>query len=95
MFAATAVKNDIVQRPIKPSDGMWRFDKIIDSVIDPNVERQPRFWENVMIAASRLNAGKDTWDPEGYGIVASYANTKTAYSQLGFRKARRVSDTDW
>lgn len=40
-------------------------------------------------AARALNAGRETWDRTGYGIVASYAQTRAAYATPGFAEARK------
>lgn len=81
--AATAVKNDMAQSRIKSTDSIRRFDKAIESVIDPNVERPPYFWERVALAAKRLNMwNDDAWHKDGYGVVAAYAEDRTAYADL-------------
>jgi len=87
--AAEAVAADMVRRPPSGSDGIWRFDGVIRPILGKVAERTKEFWNEVEREARRQNAGKDAWDPGGYGVVASYAQTHAAFAVPGFAGARR------
>lgn len=86
--AATSVKEDMETRPVTGADGIWRFDRICESQFGKGYNHPKEFWLEVEKRARKLNAGKDTWDRAGFGIVASFAQTRAAYATPGFAEAR-------
>lgn len=85
--AALAVEQDMKRRPIAGAS-IYRFDRIIGKVFGDS-KRSREFWLDVERQCRVKNAGKDTWDAAGYGIVASFAQTIAAYATPGFAAARR------
>lgn len=92
--AAAAVKQDFIDRPTTPGEGIWRFDQAIERVIDPK-GRTKEFWVELRDLACRVNKGKETWDRDGFGIVSSYAGNKAAYATPGFTEAKRLQGLYW
>ena len=87
--AAGAVKKSMEERPVKDSDGIWRFDLILRTVLGHMSYRSKEDWHKIQEIAWKKNFKKETWDREGYGIVASFAQTNAAYATPGFAEARR------
>ena len=83
--AALAVKQDMERKPVTGADGIWRFDRVCEQVIGKRDRETLRAIERV---AREKNARRDTWDREGFGIVASFAQTKAAFMTPGFAEAR-------
>lgn len=84
--AAKAVAEDMARRAPSGADGIWRFDRIVEGVLGK--EHNQETWRAMERRARELNARKDTWDRGGYGIVASFAQTKAAFATPGFAEAR-------
>ncbi len=85
--AATDVALDMERRPPSGSDGIWRFNRLIERVFASPKTKE--FWAEVERRCRARNAGNDTWHPGGFGIVASFAQTKAAFATPGFAEARR------
>lgn len=84
--AAAAVAADMLAYPPSASDGIWRFDKIIEKIlVSPKTKEE---WLIVYKIALGANLNRDTWDRSGYGIVVNYAQTRAAYATPGFAEAR-------
>lgn len=87
--AAQAVALDMAARPPRASDGIWRFDAVLRPILGVTGDHPKEFWNELERRARARNAGKDAWDPGGYGVVASYASTMGAFATPGFAEARR------
>lgn len=87
-IAASIVARDMKARPVSEKDGIWRFDMALRNYFGGAHYRPREFWLEVERQARAKNAGKDTWDSAGYGIVASFASTTAAYATPGFAEAR-------
>jgi hypothetical protein len=86
--AAKAVAEDMERKASSGSDGIWRFDRILEGVFGAE-PRSKEVWREIERRARECNSKKDTWDRGGYGIVASFAQTKAAYATLGRLKVRK------
>lgn len=86
--AKKAVEADMKQRPPSVKDGIWRFDRIIDTVFG-TARRDKEFWLEVERIARKKNVGARFGSWTGYSVVASYAQSKAAYATPGFAAARR------
>ena len=86
--AATAVNQDMERRPVTGADGIWRFDRILERQFGQTHNHPKEFWLEVQERAYQLNSGQDTWSPAGFGIVASFAQTRAAFATPGFAEAR-------
>ena len=82
--AARAVKDDMARAP--SGAGIWRFDEVLNRIVGP---RGRDFLRAVGKLAREKNLGRDTWDREGFGIVAAWAENKVAWMTPGFAQARR------
>lgn len=87
--AAAKCAKSMKERPVKSSDGIWRFDLILRTVLGHSSYRSKETWLEIYELAMRKNFMKDTWDQNGYGIVAAYAQNNAAYVTPGFAAARR------
>jgi hypothetical protein len=87
--AASIVARDMERRPVSARDGIWRFDRALRDFFGETRAHPREFWIEIYNRAFIKNAGKDTWDSAGYGIVASFAQTIAAYATPGFIAARR------
>jgi hypothetical protein len=72
-YAAKLVATDMIVRPIKSGDGIWKWDKILDVTFKDFLSYDLAFWSNVYIIAVDQLRGRETWDSSGYGVVKAYA----------------------
>jgi hypothetical protein len=73
-ISAELVADDMIARPTKSGDGIWRWDRILDAAFKDHQKADLAFWSAVYCEANNWLKCRETWDPSGYGVVKAYAD---------------------